>query len=374
MKCLRLAALLLMLALAALMPFAPQAWAQSGTTDELRVHITQVNSGAFPTVTVYLSVTDAAGEPVGIDPSRLQLMENGERIQPESVQGVGGVDPGSLSVLLVVDVSGSMNQAGKLRAAQRAAHAFVEQMRPSDRIGLIAFNTQVSLVQPLTESRPSLLAAIDGLRAQTDTAMYDALLQAADVLADEPGRKAIVALTDGMDNVSEHGLQEVLAAVSEAGATISAVGLGDPEQRDATTAGIDEPALQTLTAQAGGEYAYVSDQAQLAALYERYARALQSEYVLTYTSPGGLRDGLTRRLSVSLVDVAGVEQAAAYNPGGLVPEVAEPASSSVFFSALLGLTALLLAPGLIRAAGSLLRGAAPPLRRKPKPRIRFKDT
>ena len=96
--------------------------------EEVQIHITQVDTSAFPQVTIYLSVTDLAGEPVGIDPSRLQIYENATAIETDQIEGMGTV--GRLSTLLIMDISGSMNIAGKLEAAQAAAQAYIALMRP----------------------------------------------------------------------------------------------------------------------------------------------------------------------------------------------------------------------------------------------------
>ena len=45
------------------------------------------------------------------------------------------------------------------------------------------------------------------------------------------GRKAIVVLTDGLDNVSKGKSDDVLAGISEGGFSISTIGLGDPEKQ-----------------------------------------------------------------------------------------------------------------------------------------------
>ena len=74
--------------------------------------------------------------------------------------------------MLVMDVSGSMNHAGKLPAAKSAARAYVDQSRPQDYIGLVAFNTRIDYLQPLTSKHEKLHEAIEGLKADKDTAMY----------------------------------------------------------------------------------------------------------------------------------------------------------------------------------------------------------
>ena len=45
--------------------------------DDVQVRITQVDNSQFPNVTVYVSVTNSAGEPVGVDASTIQIQENG---------------------------------------------------------------------------------------------------------------------------------------------------------------------------------------------------------------------------------------------------------------------------------------------------------
>jgi VWFA-related protein len=361
----------IMTVLLAVMLFSP-ALAQETDDAEPQVIITQIDTSQFPSVTVYISVTDAAGEPVGIDPSRLVIQENGVTIQPEQMQGNAGVVD-ALTTMLVMDVSGSMYTADKLDTAKDAAKAYVDQMRSGDQTGLMSFNTEVVYVQQLAPDVDSLKAAIDSLVAKNDTAMYDALVNAADLLDPVAGRKAIIVLTDGMDNVSQNDLGNVIARIGPSGLSISTVGLGNPEDKSASLAGIDEPALIELANRAGGEYAYANDAASLTSLYQRYARVMQSEYVITYTSPGELRDGINRQLTVSLSESGAAAEAAAYNPGGLVPEVGEPASWSAFLTALVVLLAMLFVPAVVGRLISQASSAKLPSPRKQKPRIKFKD-
>jgi VWFA-related protein len=361
----------IMTVLLAVMLFSP-ALAQENDEAEPQVIITQIDTSQFPAVTVYISVTDANGEPVGIDPGRLVIQENGVTIQPEQMQGNAGVVD-ALTTMLVMDVSGSMYTADKLDTAKDAAKAYVDRMRSGDQTGLMSFNTEVVYVQQLTPDVDSLKTAIDSLVAENDTAMYDALVEAADLLDPVAGRKAIIVLTDGMDNVSQNDLGNVIARIGPSGLSISTVGLGNPEDQNATLAGIDEPALIELANRAGGEYAYANDAAGLTSLYQRYARVMQSEYVITYTSPGELRDGITRQLTVSLSETGTTAEAAAYNPGGLVPEVGEPASGGVFLTALAVLLAMLFVPAIVGRLISQASSAKLPSRKKQKPRIKFKD-
>lgn len=346
--------------------------------EETHIRITQIDTSDFPKVTVYVTVADENGDPVGVDPSRIRLMEDEEEIPLDQIEGVGQIDP--ITTLLVMDISGSMLYAGKLDAAKAAAKEFVNQLRPTDRIGLLAFHTEIFYVQPITTDRDLIFSAIDSLEGDQDTVMYDALLEAIDILSEVKGRKAIVAITDGLDTLSQSTPESVLEQIGPAGLSISTIGLGDPDQDLAEYSAIDIEALTFLAENAGGVYAYANEEESLSEIYQSYAIAFKSEYQLTYTSPSSLRDGVNRALSVSLADAAisGAEldeEAIVYNPGGLVPEVSEPVPNLLFGLIMVGLIVLLLIPAginLISKPGEKKRAkAAPPA--KKKPRITLKD-
>ena len=338
-----------------LLAFAPlqTAFAQDSVA---QIRITQVDTSRFPQVTVYVSVTNAAGEPLPVNPNQIQIFENGELMQPGQVSGSGAIGP--LTTLLVMDVSGSMFDAGKLTAAKAAAQAYIEQMRPGDQAGLLIFNTVVNYRQAITTDRNALIQALDALDARGDTTMFDALAQAGQILQPVSGRKAIIVLTDGLDNRSKTTADEVIQAIGAGGMSISTIGLGDPSKLGINS-GLDEAVLKSLAARAGGVYGYASDPDALKGLYEKYGRALQSEYSITYTSSSTLRDGLGRMLTVSLGAASSAQ--AAYNPGGVLPEVSHNASWLVFMAILIVLVGLLFAPSLVSRfkASKIAKGASP---------------
>ena len=137
-------------------------------SDDTQVRITQVDNSQFPTVTLYVSVTNSAGEPVGVDPATIQISENGEAMQITDARGGGGegvkgkAEP--LTTMLVIDISGSMDKNNKLAAAKDAAKAYVNQMRAGDQAGLMTFDTKTYYVQPVTTDTAALTSAIDGLK------------------------------------------------------------------------------------------------------------------------------------------------------------------------------------------------------------------
>jgi len=329
----------------------------SAQGEDPQIRITQVDNSQFPQVTVYISATNAAGEPVGIDPATIQIFENGELMTPVDVQGGGvqvGEEPVPVTTMLVIDISGSMEKNDKISAAKNAAKAYVNQMRPGDQAGLIAYDTNVYTVQPITTDTTALTSAIDGLKTGSDTAMYDALIEAEKALEGVSGRKAIIVLSDGLDNQSQNTADDVIAGVGESGVTISAIGFGDVSTTGQT--GLDETALKSLADQTGGAYGFATAPDALQSLYEQQGRVLQSEYQFTYISPSTLRDGVNRNLTVSLTTAAVPAVESKYNPGGVLPEVVPDSSWTLFFVILLGLLALLFIPMLVNLGAQALRG------------------
>jgi VWFA-related protein len=333
---------------------------------DLQVRITQVDNSAFPNVTVYVSVTNSAGEPVGVDPAAIQVFEDGTLMQPGAIRGGGEGRAEPLTTMLVIDISGSMDKNGKLQAAKDAAKAYVGQMRPGDQAGLIAYDTRVYPRQALTTDLTALIQAIDDLRTGGDTAMYDALIEAEGALNGVTGRKAIIVLTDGLDNSSASTADAVIEQIGPSGLTISTIGFGDAST--ASQSGLDEAALKSLAERSGGLYSYAADAQALSALYQQYGRTLQSEYAITYVSPSTLRDGINRNLTVSLS--AGASTEASYNPGGVLPEV-NGKSLTLFGSILAGLLVLLAVPFAIGRGAGLVQGMNKGGKPKGKGRIKL---
>ena len=352
---------LILLMFSGLQPLS-QVAAQSADT---QVRITQVDNSKFPNVTVYVSATDANGNPVGIDPQTIQIHENGQVMEPVDVKGGGTVVGGEaipVTTMLVIDISGSMDKNDKIGAAKEAAKAYVGGMRSGDQAGLITYDTQVYTVQPITSDTAALTNAIDGLKTGSDTAMYNALIEAEKELEGVSGRKAIIVLTDGMDNQSSSTADDVINGIGQSGLSISAIGFGDTTISG--QAGLDEAGLQSLAEQAGGQYAFASDAQTLSTLYQQYGESLQSEYAITYVSPSTLRDGVNRSLTVSLSE-AGVTAEGAYNPGGVLPEV--PTRSWALFGGILALLLILLvAPFLVNRTAQAFSGAGKTSNGSPK--------
>ena len=111
-------------------------------------------------------------------------------------------------IMLLIDVSGSMAQDDKIGQAREAARAFINRMESTNRVGLAVFSNGVQILVPLDNfetNQAALLQAIDGLRAEGGTALYDGLVDVVDFMNDLDSSdriRAVVMLSDGEDTES----------------------------------------------------------------------------------------------------------------------------------------------------------------------------
>lgn len=178
-------------------------------------------------VEVPVAVVSANGTPLrGLKASNFILTEDGKR--QDIAEFSTTAEP--FEVALLLDTSGSTRS--DLRIIQSAAQYFVASLRPGDRVAIIAYSTQRKndqafavdeVVSPLTDDRRALRTAIDNISTSNGTPFYDSLLKVVEkVFRDPPaekyrGRRALVALTDGVDSTSVADFDEVKEAFDAAG-------------------------------------------------------------------------------------------------------------------------------------------------------------
>jgi Ca-activated chloride channel homolog len=120
------------------------------------------------------------------------------------------------NIMLVVDTSGSMGEEDKLRQAQRGLQGFLDELSPSDRVGLIRFSSKPRLIDPIApsgETRDRLGRDVAQMQPDGETALYDATLDAlARVrrLHDTHRINAVVVLSDGVDTTSNATSMDVV--------------------------------------------------------------------------------------------------------------------------------------------------------------------
>jgi VWFA-related protein len=118
------------------------------------------------------------------------------------------------TVALVLDMSYS--STFKIADIQSAAIAFIDQLRPDDKVIVISFDEEVHMLAEATSDRARINRAIRSTRIATGTSLYDAVdMTMNGRLRSIKGRKAIVLFTDGVDTTSRrsHDLKNLQDAM-----------------------------------------------------------------------------------------------------------------------------------------------------------------
>jgi tight adherence protein B len=227
-------------------------------------------------VQVLFSVTDL---PVDVtpDPDTVTVTVNGDLVEADATIVAEDADALSRTAVLAIDVSKSM--AGpRFAAAKQAALAYIDSAPDNVSVALVTFADDVKTVEPPTQDKNALVAAVNSLELTLDTRLYDGILQALDVAGTE-GSRRILLLSDGKDT-STTSLDTVIAASTNAGIPIDVVALN--QQITAAS-----PLTQVADA-SDGTVTSISNLAELEALFTEEAIALAKQLAVSFLVPESL--------------------------------------------------------------------------------------
>lgn len=277
--------------------------------------VTFVNAPQFltgvrvETVELPVTVLDKASKPVeGLKEADFEVLEDG---RPQKVSHFSLQRELAIRLGVVIDTSGSME--GTLPEVQRVVSGFLRNLlRPKDRAYIVAFSNRAALLEGFTADFQGLERALIALRADRETALYDAVVFGLFQFSGVRSRKAMIVLTDGEDNASKMDYNRVLDYARRSGVTIYTIGIDLPITKVAIRS-----QLKRLTEATGGFAFFLGRSADLAPIYETINRELRTQYLLAYTSDSESATDAFRKVTVR-VKGKGLEvrTLAGYYPGG----------------------------------------------------------
>ena len=254
-------------------------------------------------------VVDREGKPIeGLTQSDFEILEDGV-VQNVSNFALQHDLPVRLG--LVLDTSGSMEKT--LPEVQRVVLGFLRNLlRPRDRAFVVAFSDRAELLEGFTADFAALERALIALRADRETALYDAVVYSLFQFSGVRGRKSLIVLTDGKDNASRMDFDKMMDYAQRTGAVAYAIGIDLPITEVRTRSQLTRLARGT-----GGEAFFLPRAASLEPIYERIDRELRAQYLLAYTSSSSRARGEFRKVTVKVKRPdAEVRTIAGYYPGG----------------------------------------------------------
>ena len=217
----------------------------------------------------------------------------------ESILNFRGETDLPIELGLLMDVSGSVQ--GRFAFEKEAATGFLQHIiRPGyDRAFVVGFNKESHLTQDFTDQAPLLAAGVQRLKNHGGTALYDAVYKACQEKLlreqfDHPIRKAIVILSDGEDNQSEHTRAQAIEMAERAEVLIYAISTDD--------SGLilrGDKVLDDLASATGGRAFFPYKMKDITHSFAAIEDELRSQYAVSYKPSDFDADGRYRSIQIT---------------------------------------------------------------------------
>jgi Ca-activated chloride channel family protein len=220
--------------------------------------------------------------------AELSLIDEGKARRIESL--VPASDQ-PLNVVMLIDGSESMLE--ELPVVKQAAKQFAQTLlRPGDRVAVVMFNQRSYWLTNFTSDANAVAAAVDRIQPRGETHLYDSAIEMLYELQKQPGRRALVILTDGVDQGSSFKLDHLVHYARYAGVPIYPIlknkllsrmvrfGIGLVQVRK----------VANLAKETGATYFIIQSERELPAIYARIAQELRQQYLLLFYSDPAASD------------------------------------------------------------------------------------
>lgn len=258
--------------------------------EKIDLKINQIDSSAFPKIDVYFSAYNSSGEMVKDLSSNLINISEEKNLNKNILDLKHLNNDEAINYNLVMDTSGSMD-SGKLDQAKNAAYDFLNVVKFSsgDLVELLTFEDTVSINQFFTSDKNRLNNELSRLKPGGQTAFYDALNTALIETSKQKGSKCIVAFTDGADNKSKKGFNDVIDLSKKLSIPIYIVGIGNS---------IEISTLEKISNETGAYFTNIQDITKLNDIYKDIFRKQKEQYVVSFNSENLNRDGNFRSINI----------------------------------------------------------------------------
>jgi VWFA-related protein len=242
-------------------------------------------------VELHVAVLDGTGRPIGgLEREHFRVKENNIN-QPITV-----FKHEDLPVSLGIVVDNSRSIEPRKTRLDAAALSFVDKSNLDDETFIVHFDSDVRLSRSFTNDRFSLRQDLAAAQPYGETALFDAIMLGLDTMKEARySKKAMLVITDGIDNRSNSTLEQVVARASREDVMIFTVGLLSK------SGGLKaEDALISIAHATGGRPYFPQTPEDARIMIDLIAKDLREQYTIAYLPTNVLRDGRWRSVRVEL--------------------------------------------------------------------------
>ena len=267
-------------------------------------------------VTLDVAVMDNKGHFIpGIPPGNFRVLEDNV---PQRVQAITNAEA-PLTVAMVIEFSNKFQRLYGRTWYQtlQLAWGFASTLKPQDYVAVIAYDIRPEILSDFTTDRSKTQEALQRLTipAFSEANLFDALTDTADRMSGIEGRKAIIAITSGIDTFSKITYDQTRKKLQESGVPIYAIGLMQALREMMDSMGAMGPIsrmdflqadneMRTFAKETGGQAYFPRFEGEFGSIFGSIHEALRNQYVLTYSPTNKAHDGTYRKIKVELVNPA----------------------------------------------------------------------
>lgn len=223
-------------------------------------------------VEVYTTVTDDRGRYVdGLKRDQFTILDDGKPVPVAVFEN----DASAITCALLLDTTGSMAKA--LPALESAAMRLIGGLRADDAVGVYSLSSGVSELQGFTTDKTAALRSVLRTEPGGGTALYDGVVRVVRDLSGRAGKKIIVVLTDGEDNLSTLTADAAIARAKGSDVAIYTIALGDALRNTMALSRLTDIAQST-----GGIVFAIRSEADIARVFEAVLQDILHGYLLAF--------------------------------------------------------------------------------------------
>ena len=211
-----------------------------------------------------------------IDPS-LDVTVSGKTYPVDAITSGSG-SPVARTAIIVVDTSGSMGTSG-MATVRSAVAAFLKSVPEDVRIGVVSFSGKATLNLAPTSEQGKVQTAVNGLKADGETALYDGVNLAVKTLGSK-GERSLLVLSDGGDTASTATQASTVAALKNAKVRAEAVSFKSTDSNVSV--------LQSFAKAGGGSVVSAANAGSVQNAFTSAAKTLASQLSFSMPLPMGV--------------------------------------------------------------------------------------
>lgn len=251
-------------------------------------------------VLIPVHVTNRAGASVnGLGPDAFSVFE--DKV-PRPIAAFGN-DDAPCSIGVIFDLSGSMT--ARLKVASDVLRVFLDEANPDDEAFLLTVSTRPRTLHDFTNDFGVLESDLVGAQAGGATALIDTVFAGIDKMRHAHyARKALLIVSDGVDNHSRYTAHELIRVVDEADVQIYTMGVDTwaitKKPVELTEDRNGQAFLRTLSNHSGGMNLELRGYEDIAAAAAKVSRAIRDQYLIGYRPPTNDNTGKWRTIRVKV--------------------------------------------------------------------------